>query len=116
MEMTTFWGKTVNRLTLENVSKQHPEAYEDLRLLEAFEDYKPQLAFDVLPNLGPRGAFSDEDQADLDKRDPNQEITDADGPTLTGQTDLIAYFPEIDELYVWFNPQGQVGSWILWNY
>lgn len=117
MEMTTFWNKTVNRLTLTSVRQQYPDAYKDLRELEAFEDDKPKFAFDVVPNIDPAGAYSKEDQEDLDKRDPDQEISDPDGPSLSGITSLMAYFPEIDELYLWEQSELMpVGNWVLWNY
>jgi hypothetical protein len=65
----------------------------------------------VIPNIEPAGCTSDEDEADLAARDPNEEISNPDGPSLSGERHLEIYFESIDELYHW---NGEM--WVLWNY
>jgi hypothetical protein len=109
MDMSTFWSK-VSQITLTDVNARFPAA---AQTLASYKNVKEaQFAFSVIPNLGPGGATTDEDEADLDERDPDQDITDADGPSLGGDTALMAYFPEIDELFTYREGTG----WVLWNY
>lgn len=108
MYMGEFWDTVVNTLTAAQVQKQHPDAF------AAGDDYDlstAEFAYDVIPNLGPGGASSDEDEADLAERDPDEEITDADGPSISGDEALMAYREDVDELYHW---NGHI--WLLWNY
>lgn len=108
MYMGDFWGTVVNRLTSDQVQAQYPEA---LAAGTEHDLASAEFAYDVIPNLGPGGATSDEDEEDLAERDPDEEITDADGPSLSGDKALMAYREDVDELYTWND-----GTWLLWNY
>ena len=113
MDMSTFWSTVGPKLNISQLGVKYPGA---VPAMEA-EDMDPEaaeFAYDVIPNIGPGGATTDEDQVDLDERDPDQEIVEPDGPSLSGQQELMAYFSNIDELWCW--KPGDDGHWSLWNY
>lgn len=107
--MRTFWASVpeADKLLPNDVVLRFPNAEET----EAFDPQQAEYAFSALPNLGPGGPTSEQDEADLEERDPNEEVTDPDGPTLAGDMALMAYVPGSDELYTYKD-----GRWLLWNY
>ena len=112
MNMETFWSTIPlhSHLTLQQLKTQYPEAVKKAED-EGWNFANVQFALSGIPNLGPSGATSDQDEADLAERDPDEEIMDADGPTLDGTIMLMAYNGSVDELYTW-----QTDTWYLWNY
>jgi hypothetical protein len=117
MDMTTFWSKipATDKLTTDQV-KENQAAWASAQRFLVEDDLDTtglEWAKTVFPNIGPGGPTSDEDEADLDVRDPTgDEIMNADGPSLGGVVALMAYLPKIDELFIWNDADG----WILWNY
>lgn len=106
--MTTFWSTIAHKLTHDEAMTKYSE---QLSLLEDAEN--AEFSFGSVPNLGPGGATSDEDEEDLAERDPDEEIDVADGPTLGDEKALMAYFPEVDELFLFSEEENE---WVLWNY
>lgn len=114
MFMGDYWQCVMSKLSVGQVKTQFPEAFKALK-----KDDVPsggEFAYDVIPNMGPGGPTSDEDEADLSERDPDEEIGDADGPSLSGDKALMVYNSEIDELWVWNEGGGAPGEWMMWNY
>lgn len=111
MYMGTFWNYVNQKLTLDQMRSAHPTA---VAALDDITDSPENLAFaeDVLPSLGPSGAYSDEDEAEHDDDDDWESDIH---PTITGETGLMFYDVDNDELYVWNAVAGD-GNWTLWNY
>ncbi len=124
MQMGGYWDLVVNKLTPDQVRQQYPGAIEAFEREHSndpsygFDVDEVEFAYDVIPNLGPGGATSDEDDEDMyaepdDQIDAGPMSSDEVGMTVTGQKDLMFYNADIDELYMW---QPQSDRWVLWNY
>jgi len=117
MNMETFWSKVprADKLKLDYAQAvaQFPSAFAAADRDEDFNVEACELAHTVIPNIGPGGATTEEDEVDLAQRDPNEEIADADGPSVTGQVAFMAYNAEVDELWLWYPDDNR---WRLWNY
>jgi hypothetical protein len=115
MDMTTFWS-TVPRADRRTAGRLAHRAY-SVSLVAAKQDFlddaPTEFAFTVIPNIGPGGATSEADEEDLAERDPDQEIVDADGPSVSGDKAMMAYQPSLDALYLWY-PGDK--AWRMWNY
>lgn len=111
MDMSIYWDQVVGKIKFSELPAEarSPDALEqvtDSGRLPASTEF----AHDVIPNIGPGGPTSEEDEEDLAERDPDQEIQDADGPSLSGDRAYMMYFAGDDELFVWD------GEWRMWNY
>jgi hypothetical protein len=105
MDMVNYWKKVprADKKSLKMLSSESPEAYQALVDWCADQDVPPrqvQVAFTVVPNQDPEGTYSDEDEEDLAKKDPQgkMEAEDLLGPSVTGDQDLFLYHPGFDLL------------------
>ena len=110
--MSGYWAMVTNKIPLKSMQTEY---FHVLALLgEAGVDYAAvEFAHDVIPNMGPGGPTSEEDESDLAQRDPDGDLEDADGPSLGGEQALMAYAADTDELWVWHSDER---CWLLWNY
>lgn len=114
MNMTDFWEVTHSQMSEPELRQTHPQAFAAFDADDAKQEITDwEFAFAGIPNIEPSGATTQADEEDLDERDPDQEITDPDGPSLGGEIALMAYSAQIDELFVW---DSEDSKWHLWNY
>lgn len=110
MDMSKFWSETVatgNTVPVAEFVKLHKK--ELVSLKDEYGTEGLQLGDGPLPAFGPGGPTSDED----DEFFPNDEDAESPSQTVSGVSGLMAYYPEVDELYVWNEEEGE---WALWNY
>jgi len=112
MDMTAFWATVPPQDKLAVGQLKNSPSLAAARQ-DFLGDAPTEFASTVIPNIGPSGATTDDDEEDLAERDPDQEITDADGPSVSGDKALMAYQPSIDALYLWY-PDDK--TWRMWNY
>lgn len=114
MDMAGFWSQVVSRITPAQLRAQNEAAF-----LQAQEEWggRAEYAVDVIPCCGPGGLVSDADE--LEYGDGSDTDDDDDyvqsNPSVTGETSLMAYRSDVDELYMWKDDDGRP-RWLLWNY
>lgn len=106
MDMSPFWNQVIGKLSPAQVASKHPEAFAAAQ--DVVSGMQKEWAYDVIPAIGPSGCTSPEDEEAYG----DDEDGEVDMPSLSGDTSLMMYVPDIDQLYLWNDSK----SWICWNY
>lgn len=101
------------KLTFDQLRTQNPIAAG----ASVADDINGTFAIAVIPAFGPGGPTTDADEEAFGSHDDDDDWEYGGAPSVSGETALICYNEEADELHVFHHAEGtQPDRWILWNY